>query len=68
MDGAAAHAHGVDVATPRIGESFLPSQFDGLGRWWPEVPWEGADVAPVLSSSVDELLAAYGVGQPTDNA
>lgn len=52
----AAGRHGVPVATPRPGESVdlglaLPQQ-----RWWPELPFEGADEAPVISSHLEPSL------------
>ncbi len=48
---AAAHL-GVNVATPRIGESITPSTEMPMARWWPEVPWTGAEQAPVISSGL----------------
>lgn len=48
---AAAQA-GVRVASPRPGESVEPAAPPALAKWWPEVPWRTAAVAPVVSSGL----------------
>ena len=50
---AAAAKAGVRVAVPRPGESISPEGPPaGVARWWPEVPWQTADEAPVMSSGL----------------
>jgi L-ascorbate metabolism protein UlaG (beta-lactamase superfamily) len=44
---AAARKANVQVATPRPGESFEPDLQVPAERWWPAVPWQTADQAPV---------------------
>jgi L-ascorbate metabolism protein UlaG (beta-lactamase superfamily) len=63
---AEAALQGVDVAIPRIGESIVPSRYEGFERWWPDLPWNTAAQTPVFSSEVSGLLASYGIG-PTSN-
>jgi L-ascorbate metabolism protein UlaG (beta-lactamase superfamily) len=46
----AAQALNVDVATPRLGQSFEPGAALPSERWWPELPWQTAEQAPVISS------------------
>jgi hypothetical protein len=48
----AARAAGVTVATPRPGEGFEPDA-PPLARWWPEVPWQDAEQAPMVSTHLD---------------
>jgi hypothetical protein len=40
----------VRVATPRLGQSFEPAAAVPSERWWPELPWQTAEQAPVISS------------------
>jgi L-ascorbate metabolism protein UlaG (beta-lactamase superfamily) len=47
---AAADAQQVKVASPRPGESIEPSAPAVRTRWWPKVPWQTAQQAPVVSS------------------
>ncbi|HET6335484.1 MAG TPA: MBL fold metallo-hydrolase [Polyangiales bacterium] len=49
---AAARKANVQVATPRPGESFEPDLQVPVERWWPAVPWQTADQAPVQSTHV----------------
>lgn len=49
---AAAEKAGVPLAVPRPGESIEPATPPELTRWWPEIPWQGADEAPVVSSGL----------------
>jgi L-ascorbate metabolism protein UlaG (beta-lactamase superfamily) len=46
-------AKGAQLATPRPGQSFEPEALPSFERWWPDVPWQGPDVHPVVSSQVD---------------
>lgn len=50
MQVAAAKA-GVALYVPRPGESFEPPP-PTQARWWPELPWETAEQAPVVSSGL----------------
>ncbi|MEM1413960.1 MAG: MBL fold metallo-hydrolase [Myxococcota bacterium] len=52
----AARATGLTLTTPRPGESVelgraLPSE-----KWWPDLPWEDAKEAAVVSSALDDAL------------
>lgn len=47
----AAEAAGVQVAMPQPGGMVEPGG-ELPARWWPEVPWEGVDKAPVTSSGL----------------
>jgi L-ascorbate metabolism protein UlaG (beta-lactamase superfamily) len=55
---AAAAPHGIVVATPRPGDSVEPGAMVPQSRWWPEVPWEGAAEAPVVSSGLGDEARA----------
>ena len=48
----AARAAGVPVAVPRPGQSVEPTNAPAVERWWPELPWQTAEEAPVVSSGV----------------
>jgi len=48
----AAESAGVDLALPRPGESVIPSEPRELARWWPDVPWQTAEEAPLVSSAL----------------
>jgi L-ascorbate metabolism protein UlaG (beta-lactamase superfamily) len=48
----AARAAGVDLALPRPGESVDPSAEPALTRWWPSLPFQTAEEAPVVSSAL----------------
>ncbi|WP_420454668.1 MBL fold metallo-hydrolase [Rubrivirga sp.] len=48
----AAEAAGVPLAVPRPGESVEPASPPTAERWWPEVRWQTADQAPVVSSGL----------------
>jgi L-ascorbate metabolism protein UlaG (beta-lactamase superfamily) len=50
----AAAARGVRLAAPRPGEMIEPATLPPVTRWWPEVPWQTAEEAPVRSSGVGE--------------
>ncbi|HTV19328.1 MAG TPA: MBL fold metallo-hydrolase [Polyangiaceae bacterium] len=49
---AAAQAHSVNVVLPKPGQSIEPDAPHTTARWWPDVPWESADVSPVVSSGM----------------
>ena len=48
----AAEAAGVLVAVPRPGESVDPAAPPAVERWWPDLEWQTADEAPVVSGEV----------------
>ena len=52
----AAEAAGVPVAVPRPGQSVEPMDAPVVERWWPELPWQTAEEAPVVSSGDFPLL------------
>ncbi len=53
---AAAAQEQVTVVTPRPGESVDPLAPPPPARWWPpDVPWQTAEQAPVVSSHLDRL-------------
>ena len=47
---AAAKCSGATVLTPRPGESVEPETQGASTRWWPEVPWESATLAPIIAT------------------
>lgn len=47
-----AQARGIALATPRPGESIEPGRARAAARWWPEVPWQSVEEAPVRSSGL----------------
>ena len=54
---AAASAAGVPVAFPLPGQGVTPEAYP-TERWWPELPWEDAAEAPVVSTGIAEPVAA----------
>jgi L-ascorbate metabolism protein UlaG (beta-lactamase superfamily) len=46
----AARSAGVNVVTPKPGQSIDPLAPPQPERWWPSVPWKRASEAPVVSS------------------
>ncbi len=58
----AAAEHGVAVATPRPGESVDPGGPPANTRWWPDLPWQRAEDAPVISSGLDRAALRAEVG------
>ena len=52
---AAAKSLGISVFVPRPGQRFEPQQVPELVRWWPEIPWQTAAQAPIVSSGLGEL-------------
>lgn len=48
----AAEAAGVQVVSPRPGESVVIGE-TATSRWWPDVPWQTAEQAPVVSSGLE---------------
>jgi L-ascorbate metabolism protein UlaG (beta-lactamase superfamily) len=48
----AAEAAGVSVAVPRPGQSVDPLDPPVTERWWPDLPWQSAEEAPVVSSGL----------------
>ena len=49
----AAQAAGVPLVVPRPGEPVEPAAPQPIERWWPEVAWQTAAEAPVVSSALD---------------
>jgi L-ascorbate metabolism protein UlaG (beta-lactamase superfamily) len=47
---AAAHCRGVNVLTPRPGESIEPTRTPTTPRWWPQKPWQSAERQPVIAT------------------
>ncbi len=58
---AAGRSAGIQTVVPRPGGRFEPSALPPFERWWPELPWKGADEVPVRSSGIDQWLAELGV-------
>ena len=50
---AAAEA-GVQIATPRPGGTIEPAKGITNEHWWPDVPYRGPDVYPIVSGNVDD--------------
>lgn len=48
----AAEAAGVAVAIPKPGQSVEPLDTPAVERWWPELPWQTAEEAPIVSSGM----------------
>jgi L-ascorbate metabolism protein UlaG (beta-lactamase superfamily) len=48
----AAAARAVTVVAPKPGQSIEPAMPPPIERWWPSIPWESADAAPVVSSGL----------------
>jgi L-ascorbate metabolism protein UlaG (beta-lactamase superfamily) len=46
----AARCHGVEVLTPRPGESIEPTLHPVIPQWWPDLQWASASARPVLST------------------
>jgi len=51
----AASAVGVTVVAPRPGQAFEPSQPPAVERWWPSLPFQTAQQAPIRSTQVESL-------------
>ncbi len=58
----AAMAGGVPVAFPLPGQSITPTAFPSE-RWWPELPWQNASEAPIVSTGVAEIVGAGALAQ-----
>jgi len=54
---AAARCRGVDVLTPRPGESIEPTLHVAMAQWWPVAAWQSAQNSPVIPTRN---------GQPSD--
>ena len=46
----AARKDAVTVATPRAGESVVPTTPRPWDAWWPELPWRTAEDYPVVAT------------------
>ena len=60
---AAARTRRVTVATPRLGQSFEPALNLPCDRWWPDLPWQTAADAPILSTGFPRTIE-YGELEP----
>lgn len=49
---AAAASDGVRLVSPQPGESVEPAFANAASRWWPQVPWQTREQAPVVSSGL----------------
>ncbi|MEM9454130.1 MAG: MBL fold metallo-hydrolase [Myxococcota bacterium] len=49
----AAEAAGVEVLTPRPGQSVEPEAPPTFERWWPDVPWQTVEEHPIVATKVD---------------
>lgn len=49
-----AKSMGISLVLPRPGESFDPAHIENRLRekWWPDIPWETAEISPVVSSGI----------------
>jgi hypothetical protein len=50
----AATRTGARVAIPRPGQTVLPASPPPIARWWPDVPWRAAEVAPIVSTGLEQ--------------
>jgi L-ascorbate metabolism protein UlaG (beta-lactamase superfamily) len=58
---AAATEADVAIAIPRPGESLeprFPEAHPRVARWWPRVPWQDADEAPIVATRIEASLLA----------
>ena len=56
---AASRVADVKIVIPRPGESVEPASPPAISRWWPEIPWQRAEEAPVVSSGLDTGEAEF---------
>lgn len=61
---AASGKAGVAVAIPKPGESVEPASPPAVTRWWPDLPWQKAEDAPVVSTGLG--TAENDMGHQTD--
>ena len=54
---AAAEKADVEVVIPKPGQSFEPDLSPKIARWWPELPWQTAEQAPVISTGLGSEVA-----------
>ena len=52
---AAGTASGAKMVAPKPGQSFEPSAPPAVEHWWPNVPWQTAAEAPIVSSQTEGL-------------
>jgi L-ascorbate metabolism protein UlaG (beta-lactamase superfamily) len=62
----AAHARDVRVAVPRLGESFEPRVGLPCDRWWPALPWDTEQDAPIVSTGLPGTDAAHELEVPLE--
>ena len=56
----AARQAGVPLAIPQPGQSIEPAHPPQVTRWWPSLPWKGAEHVPVISSGLEAPSLAEG--------
>jgi len=56
---AAAKRLEVTLGILRPGASYDLAHAPNVDRWWPEIPWDSGEDAPVWSSSVESLLSPF---------
>lgn len=49
----AAKRLGVTAVFPKPGQSFEPAEPPPFERWWPDLPWETAEQAPIVASQMN---------------
>ena len=59
---AAAEKCGVEVASPRVGESVLPGSNQAFARWWPALPFRTAKEEQVVSSGFEDQAGSCVTG------
>ncbi|MEL6615774.1 MAG: MBL fold metallo-hydrolase, partial [Bacteroidota bacterium] len=64
----AAQEAGLPLALPKPGESIDPGDPPEAVRWWPELPWQTAEEAPIVSSGVVPAGASTAFGTPASGA
>jgi len=45
------------IVFPKPGESFDPTNPPSMVKWWPELPWQNAEEAPLVSTGLDSEVA-----------
>jgi len=38
---------------PKPGQGFEPEALPALVRWWPDLPWQTAEQAPIVATQMD---------------
>ncbi|MDE0883875.1 MAG: MBL fold metallo-hydrolase, partial [Myxococcota bacterium] len=53
----AAKKAGIQLVTPRPGESVEPATPPPVSRWWPELPWRTSEQSPLVASGLGDSLS-----------